>query len=254
MCSVDKTGRITWVREYLHSTSITSHFTRTPSPNKRQLGEQGGRQEENEVAYEGGSTGSTTSESNEDADVEDDPSITRGRSKRRRGSYGSQSSLGSVSRIFPPKSIFQTQARPLAQSEISVTRLPSRQCSVAAKACSETRLDQVPPQESGMDDQDFDAYISTLRSQAIKARRPKKRRIYRCHYEDAEDGLEFQKRESSAKAVEEDVGRRLSEECKGLESTQGQIMETTFSKGCRDEAWSLSDVHLVSLPAPKDTL
>ena len=231
----------------MHSSSISAHFTRTPSPHKRQRGEQGGRQDDNEVAHEENSTGSTISESDEDLDTEDDACITRGRSKRRRGSYGSQFSLGSVSRIFPAKSTLQTQARPLARSE-SVTRHPSRQGSIAARAASEPEADQVPSQESGIDEQEFDAYMSSLRSQAIKARRPKKRRIYRCHYEDAEAGVEFQKRESLAEAGEEDVGRRLSEECKGLETTQGQIMETTFGKGCRDEAWRLS----LGLLAPKE--
>ena len=104
-----------------------------------------------------------------------------------------------------------------------------------------------------MDDQEFDAYISSLRSQPIKARRPKKRRLHRCHYQDTEDEVEFQKRESSAEDGEEDVRRQLSEEYKGLEFTQGQMMETTFGKDCRDEAWSLSDVHLLGFPAPKDT-
>ena len=248
MRSVDKTGRTTWVREYLHSTSISAHFTRTPSPNKRQRGEQGGRQDDDEVAQEENSTGSTISELNEDLDTEDDTCIIRGRSKRRRGSYGSQSSLGSVSRIFPPKSILQTQESPLARSEISVTRLPSRRGSVAARAASEPELDWVPSQESEMDDQGFDAYISSLRSQAIKACRPKKRRLHRCHYQDAEDEVEFQKRESPPEDGGEDVGRRWSEECQGLETTQGQLAEATFGKGCRDEAWSLSD----GLPASKD--
>ena len=253
MCSVDKTGRTTWVREYLHSSSISSHFTRTPSPNKRQRSEQSGRQDDNEVVHEENSTGSTKSESNDDLDTEDDACITRGRSKRRRGSYGSQSSLGSVSRIFPPKSILQTQPRPPARSEISVTRIPSRQGSVAARAASEPELDQKPSQEPRMDEQEFDAYISSLRPQPIKARRPKKRRLHRCHYQDAEDEVNFQKRESSAEEGEEDVGQRWTKECKGLESTQGQTMEITFGKDCRDEAWSLSNVHLLGLPASKDT-
>ncbi|KAM0800620.1 hypothetical protein BDR22DRAFT_775894, partial [Usnea florida] len=39
MCSVDKSGRTKWVREYLHSSSISAHLTRTPSPSKRQRGE-----------------------------------------------------------------------------------------------------------------------------------------------------------------------------------------------------------------------
>ena len=173
MCSVDKTGRTTWVREYLHSGSISAHFTRTPSPNKRQRGEQGGRQDEHEVAHEGDGTGSTISESNGDSESEDDACITRGRSKRRRGSYGSQSSLGSVSRIFPPKSISHSQAR----SE-SVIRLLSRQDGVAAEPVSKPKLDQETFQQSGMDDQGFDAYISTLplASQAIQAPRSKKKR------------------------------------------------------------------------------
>ena len=44
------------------------------------------------------------------------------------------------------------------------------------------------------------------------------------------------------------MGQRLREECKGLECTQGQLTEATFGKGCRDEAWSLDDVHLLRLP------
>ena len=253
ICSVDKTGRTTWIREYLHLSSISAHFTRTPSPNKRQRGEQGGRQDDDEVAHEENGTGSTTSESNEDTDIDDDACVTRGRSKRRRGSYGSQSSLGSVSRIFPPKTILQTQVRPQARSEISVTRLSSRQGCVAARAASEPELDQTPSQEPEMGDQEFDTYISSLRSQATKARRPKKRRLHRCHYQDAEDEVEFRKRKSTAEDGEEDLRRQLSEECKGLKFTQGQMMETTFGKECRDEAWSMSDVHLVGLPASEET-
>ena len=105
MYSVDTSGRTTWVRKYLLSSSISAECTRTQSPNKRQRSEQDGRQ------Y---STGSTTSKSSddEDSDTENDTYITRGRRKRRRGSYGSQSSLGSVSNIFPSKSIVQPQARP----------------------------------------------------------------------------------------------------------------------------------------------
>ena len=191
VCSVDKTGRTTWVREYLHSSSISAHFTRTPSPNKRQRGEQGGRQDDDEAAaHKKNSTSPSTSDSNEDPDSEDEACIPRGRSKRRRGSYGSQSSLGSVSRIFPPKSFLQSQsqARPLARSEISVTPSSYRCVRAAVRAASDPEQDQIPLQESGMmDDQKFDWYISSPGSQADKARRAKKRRLYRRHYQNAGD-------------------------------------------------------------------
>ena len=141
MCSVDKSGRKRWVREYLQPNSISAHLTRTPGPNKRQRGEQGRRQDDHEVAPKEYSTGSTISEANEELESEDDACITRGRSKRCRGSYGSQFSFGSVSRIFPPKSISHTQARSLARSE-PVTRLSSCQDSGAAEAVSEPELDQ----------------------------------------------------------------------------------------------------------------
>ena len=229
MCSVDKSGRTGRVREYLHSSSISAHFTRTPSPNKRQRGEQGGRQDDSKVAHEEYSTGSTTSEANEDLDLEDDACITRGRSKRRRGSYGSQSSLGSVSRIFPPKSISQTEARSLARSK-SVARLPSRQVSVAVEAVSDPELDHETLQESGTDDQEFNTYISCLSLQAIAAPRSKKRRLHHCYYQDAEDETDFQKRESSPEEGATDVGRRLSEERKGLVSAQGQSTEVIFDE------------------------
>ena len=195
ICSVDRTGRTTWVREYLHSNIISAHLTRTPSPNKCQRGEQGGRQDDDEVAYEEYGTGSTTPQSNKDEnlDTEDDTCITRGRRKRRRGSYGSQSSLGSVSRIFPPKSIIQPQARPLSRSEISVTRLPSRQDRDAGRAASEPDVDQTPSRQLGKDDQEFDAHATSFRSQAIKASRLKQLRLHHCHYQDAEDVVESQK-------------------------------------------------------------
>ena len=185
--------------------------------------------------------------------TQDDACVTRRRSKRRRGSYASQSSLGSVGRIFPPKSFLQPQQRPPARSEISVTRLPSRQGSVAARAASESELDQGPLQEPGLGDQESNGSSSSLRSQTIKARRPKKRRLHPYHYQDAKNKAEFKKRKSLAEDRGEDLRRGLSEECKSLKCTQGQMMETTFGKGHRDKVWSLIDVHLLGLPAPKDT-
>ena len=60
-----------------------------------------------------------------------------------------------------------------------------------------------------MDDLDFDAYIPSSRSQAFKASPPKERPLHRCHYENAKDEVESQKRDLSSEEGEEDGRRRM---------------------------------------------
>ena len=121
-----------------------------------------------------------------------------------RSSYGSQSSLGSVGRIFPPESTFPYSGAIISSIRVrDTTSLSSRQDSVAVEAASEPELDQETLQESGMDDQEFDAYILSLPSQARQVRAAFTADTTRT----LRMGWSFMKRESSPEDGGKDVGR-----------------------------------------------
>ena len=236
-------GQISWARQFMGVGDIRAKVARTPSPQKRQRGDEGGQQKDSEATCTDRSTESTLLGSFEEVDT----GTSRGRSKRRRGSYGSHSPYASFGALFNSKSLSIQPS--FSQSEVSPARLASDPIRDAASATSEADLDQNLLQEPAMNERRFDAYISNLRTKVIKARRPSKRSLYCCHYQEAEAEVERCERQSSITDVE--LG--ICEECKGYEFMQSDMLEVTFGKGYRDEAWSMDDVHLLGLPGQEET-
>jgi len=98
-----------------------------------------------------------------------------------------------------------------------------------------------------MNERVFGTYISNLRSQELKERRPRNRYIYCCHHGDAEAEMERRKQQPLV-TDEEELETRICEKCKGYYSTQSEMMEVTFGKDCRNEDWSTDNVRVLELP------